>query len=140
MLAEEFSDDVGVGLVIRTDPPAGTEVARDSVVTLVVSRGPDLVTVPNIAGFTADAAQAALAEVGLVGEVATAQLGGTVVSADPAIGTQVRRGSTVRVTLAPALTTTTAGSLRTLLPTCLRPVVRSGLRWPHHSIPVMSCQ
>ncbi len=39
--AEEYSNDVPVGNVIRTDPGAGAEVAPDSTVTIVVSRGPE---------------------------------------------------------------------------------------------------
>ena len=36
---QEESDTVAVGAVIRTDPPAGTKVARDSAVTMVISAG-----------------------------------------------------------------------------------------------------
>ncbi|MCK0116004.1 transglycosylase domain-containing protein [Isoptericola sp. S6320L] len=45
--AEEFSNDVPVGNVIRTDPGAGAEVAPDSTVTIVVSRGPEQTEEPE---------------------------------------------------------------------------------------------
>jgi serine/threonine-protein kinase len=42
----EASDDILENLVIGTDPPAGTEVNADSLVTLIVSAGPDQVELP----------------------------------------------------------------------------------------------
>jgi eukaryotic-like serine/threonine-protein kinase len=96
---EEFSNDVEAGRIVGSDPPPGTEVAVNTTITIVVSRGPDLVVIPNIAGMTSDAAAAALANAGLVGELANTTLGGTVIATDPLIGTQVLRGSTVIVTL-----------------------------------------
>jgi eukaryotic-like serine/threonine-protein kinase len=46
-VTEEFSTDVPSGAVIRQSP-RGTAVPRGSTVTLVVSRGPDLVEVPRV--------------------------------------------------------------------------------------------
>ncbi|MGH9139259.1 MAG: PASTA domain-containing protein, partial [Acidimicrobiales bacterium] len=43
-ISREFDDDVDEGRVIRTDPPAGTEVAPGSTVVVVVSRGPEPTT------------------------------------------------------------------------------------------------
>ena len=42
------SSEVGEGLVISMDPPANTQVARGSTVTLVISTGPDSVGDGNI--------------------------------------------------------------------------------------------
>ncbi|HMC69536.1 MAG TPA: PASTA domain-containing protein, partial [Mycobacteriales bacterium] len=36
---DDFSDDVPQGQIVGTDPPAGTQVARGSTVTIVVSKG-----------------------------------------------------------------------------------------------------
>jgi len=44
----QFSDTVPVGQVIGTNPPAGQPVPRDSTVAVLVSKGPDLVTVPKV--------------------------------------------------------------------------------------------
>ncbi|MBK5288681.1 MAG: PASTA domain-containing protein [Acidimicrobiia bacterium] len=49
---EEFSETVLAGKVIRTEPGTGAEAARDSAVKVVVSKGRDLVTVPNFVGKT----------------------------------------------------------------------------------------
>src|SRR3546814_18940882 len=51
---EEFSDDVEAGRVIGLRPAEGSEAPRDTVVEVVVSKGPDLVTVPSVAGKSLD--------------------------------------------------------------------------------------
>ena len=66
---EEFSDDVEEGNVIGLEPGPGTEVARDSTVEVVVSKGPDLVVVPEVIGSDVGDAIAALQAAGLVVEV-----------------------------------------------------------------------
>src|SRR5581483_4699142 len=47
---EQFSDTVPAGQLIGTDPPAGTEVPRDSTVKILVSKGPQPVAVPDVSG------------------------------------------------------------------------------------------
>jgi serine/threonine-protein kinase len=44
------SDTVPAGKVIGTDPPANTPTAKGTVVNLLVSTGPNLITVPNTVG------------------------------------------------------------------------------------------
>ena len=50
--------------MISVDPSAGTELRRDSVVTVVVSRGQRPVEIPDFAGKSAERAQSKLAELG----------------------------------------------------------------------------
>ena len=38
---DEFSDTSPAGLVVGTNPPAGTAVERDTVTVVTVSKGPD---------------------------------------------------------------------------------------------------
>ncbi len=100
--AEEFSDDVGKGKVIRLSPEPGASVERGSTVTVVVSKGPDLVAVPDIIGLTLDEAEKALRDAGLeLGEFAGRGGGDNrrVREADPEPGSEVRRGSSVNVLL-----------------------------------------
>ncbi len=59
---EDYSRDVGVGLVIRTDPSAGTRVDKDAEITVVVSLGPASHDIGALAGANVDAATASLAE------------------------------------------------------------------------------
>mgnify|MGYP000212238302 CR=1 FL=1 len=56
--AEETSADVPAGIVIRTEPSAGTAVPLESFVTVVVSVGEEEVGVPNVIGENVDVARA----------------------------------------------------------------------------------
>jgi serine/threonine-protein kinase len=59
-IASERSDERDAGLVIRTDPPAGSKLRKGGDITLVVSEGPTLATLPEITGQPLEAAQALL--------------------------------------------------------------------------------
>lgn len=48
VLREEPSADVERGLVMSTDPPAGTDVDRGSKVILIISSGPEEFPIPNV--------------------------------------------------------------------------------------------
>jgi serine/threonine-protein kinase len=63
---DEFSDTIPIGAVVRQDPAPGTSLAIGDTVTIVASKGPDLVTVPPLANLTVDQANAALTAAGLV--------------------------------------------------------------------------
>jgi serine/threonine-protein kinase len=98
-LEDQFSDAVEAGRIISIDPPPGTEVPRDTTVNIVVSKGPDVVTVPPLAGLTLDAATQALTDAGLTPGQAAGPLTGTVLASDPASGQVVRRGTAVNLLL-----------------------------------------
>ena len=95
---EAFSDDVAAGLLISSDPAAEAEgyFYGDSV-SVVVSKGPEMVTVPEVVSKSEADAKAALEAAGLVVSVNRILGGffGTARSTDPAAGTSVRKGSTV---------------------------------------------
>lgn len=57
---QEASDTVEVGRVVRTDPAAGAEVAKGSIVTVYTSSGPAAGTVPNVVGFEQSVAEETL--------------------------------------------------------------------------------
>lgn len=57
---EVFDDSVPAGVVIGTDPVGGSELAPDSTVTVVVSKGEEMFAVPKLEGLSADDAEAAL--------------------------------------------------------------------------------
>jgi serine/threonine-protein kinase len=61
---ERYDDDVKAGLVIDFDPPAGTEMRRDEVVTVIVSLGHAPVEVPDVTGQSPEQAQANLEALG----------------------------------------------------------------------------
>jgi eukaryotic-like serine/threonine-protein kinase len=94
---EVFSDDVPVGVVVSQEPKGGT-APRGSRVVVSVSKGPDLVTVPDVAGQHRDAAEQAMRAAGLEVRIIDVPLGpDNVLRTDPGPGAQVKRGSTVTV-------------------------------------------
>jgi beta-lactam-binding protein with PASTA domain/tRNA A-37 threonylcarbamoyl transferase component Bud32 len=94
---ENFHDTIPVGRVIGTRPTAGQRVQRDSVVTIFVSKGPDLVPVPNVAGHSVQEAQATLGAAGLQVTNVFGPPNRRVFTTDPSAGTSVRRGSGVNL-------------------------------------------
>lgn len=93
--ADSFHDSVAVGQVVGTNPPAGTLAARGSSVEVVVSRGPELVTVPDLRGRTLEAAQQQLVALGLEPDTVGYLPGRLVREQTPAAGQQVRKGTKV---------------------------------------------
>jgi beta-lactam-binding protein with PASTA domain/predicted Ser/Thr protein kinase len=87
----EFDNQVAKGLVISTTPAAGARLARGGRVTLLISAGPKLITMPQVTGLPLTAAQAAIKHAGLVpGHVAlvpSATIGaGIVIATHPSAG------------------------------------------------------
>jgi serine/threonine-protein kinase len=101
-LSQDYSDTVPAGAVARQDPAAKSPVAKFSTINLVISRGPPLVTLPQIRnGTPLILAQHRLEGLGLKVRVKRA-FGGfldTVVGMDPGAGTEVRLGSEVVLTV-----------------------------------------
>jgi serine/threonine-protein kinase len=94
---EDFSNDVEPGLVISQDPTPDVEpVVRGTTVTIVVSKGPDLVLVPDVDGLPLSEATATLEAAGFVVD-STCFLcsDGTVTLQDPGGGDMALRGSTI---------------------------------------------
>jgi serine/threonine-protein kinase len=60
-----IDNNVAKGLVIRTDPPPGSRISRSGHVTLIVSAGPHMITVPQVTGQALADAEAALKHAGL---------------------------------------------------------------------------
>ncbi len=111
-ITAQASDTVPAGTVISQAPVAGTEVEKASAVTLVVSTGPALVSVPNLVGQTQAAAAAAISAAQLtLGAVTPASSdtvpAGQVISQNPLAGASVAKGSAVNLVVSsgPALVT-----------------------------------
>jgi serine/threonine-protein kinase len=97
---EAYSSTVTKGLVIGTNPAAGRQVARGSTVTIVVSKGPEPVPVPPIAGTkTLQDAIARLEAAGLVPRGAIGPVTGKPKAYSPGSGTVVDKGSPVDIIL-----------------------------------------
>jgi serine/threonine-protein kinase len=99
-----FDDDVRAGLVVGSDPEAGTEIRKYEQVSLFVSKGPQLFPLPQLPGKSLDSAKEALSgaemALGKVTEKFDEEApAGTVLAQSPAAGTQVRHGTPVSLTV-----------------------------------------
>jgi len=117
---QESSSTVPAGEATRTDPPAGTSLPRGWSVTLYLSSGPSLVTVPDVRGESESSAKAALQNQGFGVQVTTqpssSAATGTVISQSPSGSSQASFGSTVTIVVAtssPQSSTSTASSKST---------------------------
>jgi serine/threonine-protein kinase len=117
LVKQAYHDKVRKGLVVSATPKAGTALRRDTVVTLVVSKGPPPVRLPDVRGDRAAAAVRTLQGLGL--KVRTSERfddqapEGTVISQSPGAGT-VLKGSTVQLTVskgAPFVTVPDVGGM-----------------------------
>jgi beta-lactam-binding protein with PASTA domain len=98
----EFSATVPAGNVISQSPPPFRTVDADSVVTIVVSRGPREFSMPNVEGQTEAEAVARLESLDLAVRVVQVpnSEGNTVVSQRPDPGTTVLQGGQVTIYVA----------------------------------------
>jgi beta-lactam-binding protein with PASTA domain/predicted Ser/Thr protein kinase len=97
----EFDPEVGRGVVISQDPPAGERVEEGTEVTLVVSRGLPPEAVPSVVGETGEDAGEILVEAGFVVGTVTPQESdedeGIVLEQDPPGGEEARPGTAVNL-------------------------------------------
>ncbi len=83
------------GYAVRTDPRAGVQVNQGSIVSLLISSGPQQVQVPSLDGLTLEQATAALTAAGLVAapnptmQPSDTVPAGSVISAAPTAGSRV---------------------------------------------------
>jgi len=97
-----YSETAASGTVLSTDPAGGRQVSKGSAVTLVVSRGPERYTAPQLVGTPAADVAAALERAHLKPSSANQVFSetvpaGTVVSQDPEPGTTLKPGDPVTV-------------------------------------------
>jgi serine/threonine-protein kinase len=90
---DEANPDQPEGTVLRLDPPGGTQVDRDSTVTVVVAI--PKVEVPDVSGMSVQAAYDELIDAGLQVAGVQGPPVGTVNGTDPSAGSQVDPGSSV---------------------------------------------
>ncbi len=98
--ADDYSKTVAEGSVISSTPKAGTTVPKGGTVTLVISKGPPLVQMPDLFRTDEQAAVKALKDLGLKVKV-TYPIGftpfGRVVEQSVKAGTQIPWGTTVQL-------------------------------------------
>jgi serine/threonine-protein kinase len=89
--------DLPAGQAIGTSPGAGTRVERGGTVTLIVSEGPELVTVPDPTGLTLQQLQDALRGAGFNVVVNGPPAASIPVRTDPPTGASVPKGTTITI-------------------------------------------
>jgi serine/threonine-protein kinase len=102
-IQQEPSDTVDAGAVTRIEPPEGSEVQPGDTVTIFVSTGPQVVTVPNVTCLSVGQAGARLRELGLEPSLSPDRVPlnplcrnpNKVASQDPAPNSQATTGDTV---------------------------------------------
>lgn len=97
-VVKEHSTERPAGVALRTDPRAGREVDPGSSVTLVVSNGPEQVTVPDVTGRSVAEARATLEDLGLVVETSGDVEDDDLVVETKGVGDTVDKGTTVHIT------------------------------------------
>ncbi|MEV4612812.1 Stk1 family PASTA domain-containing Ser/Thr kinase [Kitasatospora sp. NPDC049258] len=97
---QEFSESVEAGQVISTDPGVGHKLRKSDSVKVRVSRGPERIPVPDLAGKPLEAARKALTDARLTPGTVTEAFNdtvpkGAVVSASPGTGQPLSVGAPV---------------------------------------------
>ena len=101
VMTEENSSEIAAGIVIRQDPVAGSLATGDGqILQIVVSKGPNLVEMPDIIGFTQANASKQLDERGIQYKMQIVENDGTmaegcVAKTDVLAGTRFDAGKTV---------------------------------------------
>ncbi len=101
-VAPTFSEEIPAGRVIGSEPGAGHQVRRATVVHLAVSRGPERYAVPSVLGHPVQDATRDITDNRLtVGEMTEAfsetVSAGSVISVSPGVGSPLKPGAAVAV-------------------------------------------
>ena len=95
-----FSEDLPAGAVVSQTPGSG-EADKGSTITLIVSKGTEFVFIPNVFALTEEKAVATLKDLEL--KVVVKKVGNkktkVVTNIAPKVGSKVKRGSTVTITV-----------------------------------------
>ena len=98
---DQFSESVLAGTVISQVPSGGAPLAKGTKIILTVSKGSEYVFIPNVFSLTEAKARAALTDLEL--KVVVKKIGVKKVKAvtniSPKVGTKVKRGSAVTITV-----------------------------------------
>lgn len=107
--SDAYHDSVPANTVLGLAPPPGTELTVGAPVTVVLSKGPPPVAVPDVRGRTLDEAIAALRSAGLTSSAEPTRrfdrdvAGGKVIGTEPAAGQQTPKGSGVTLVVSTTL-------------------------------------
>jgi serine/threonine-protein kinase len=131
-----FSDSVGKGLVVSTDPKAGSQLASGKTVSITVSSGPKMYAIPELRNSSFDAALSRLTKLGLnVATTPTKQPDDTVpvnkvIGTDPKAGSQVtdKQRVTILVSTGPPIIDVPSIDQGTPFDTAKRALTKAGFK------------
>jgi beta-lactam-binding protein with PASTA domain len=92
----KFSDNIFKGLVISQTPDKSDSIEIGSKIKVIVSKGPEFVFVPNVLGKSKNDASLDIENLGLKVVIKGS---GKVNNISPAIGTKVKQGAVITLTL-----------------------------------------
>jgi eukaryotic-like serine/threonine-protein kinase len=103
-VSQAFSESIPVGRVISTDPANGKRIRGGGTVGVTLSKGPERIAVPKVAGLSAAKAEDALRRAGLTvgtrkSEFSTEVPRGRVIRTDPATGGKLEPRAAVSLVL-----------------------------------------
>ncbi|BAC16843.1 PASTA domain protein [Corynebacterium efficiens YS-314] len=122
VLTTEPSPDVAEGLVIRTSPNVGSEIREGATVTLTISSGREVVTIPDVTGLTLAEATREIEGAGLVLDQSIREENsddypaGTVIQQNPRAGGETSVGASITLTVSTG-------------PSLVRVPVITGMQW-----------
>ena len=100
-IVEEYNDNIEAGVVIKQEPEANEEVAKDSNVKIFVSLGTDKIAVPSVVGKTEADAKTEIENAGLKVNVKyeenSAKSNGVVLKQEAEAGSMVAKDTTVTI-------------------------------------------
>lgn len=108
----EYNSSYPAGTIFQQSPAAGRTVKEKQKITLKVSRGTEIITLPDVGGYDKDTAKQTLVDLGVSvttrRETNDSVAEGTVIRTEPAAGSSVEGGSTVVLYVAKPTRVTTA--------------------------------
>lgn len=98
------SDNIPMGIVISTDPPAGQQVGMKTTITVFVSAGKEQILMPDLTRLTEQEATLKITEAKLfLGTITRADSAtiaqNLIISSDPAANTSIPAGSTINLVI-----------------------------------------
>jgi len=100
VVEKQFSEEIPEGRIIQSIPEAGGRIDQGGTVKLVVSKGPERFTIPNLAGLTPIAATNLIGKLPLTiqplaEEFSSSVPKGYVIDSNPSAGEKVKRNSLI---------------------------------------------
>lgn len=96
-ILEEYNETVPVGAIISSSAEPGELLERGAKVTLMMSKGPEPIPIPNVIGMTGSAATKQLEDRGFKVQGIEGSPSGIVLQTDPTPGEKHQRGTAVRI-------------------------------------------